>query len=498
MEQIKIDVYEMLRMLRKKDFFNRFKYNQLFIVEDKINHETYYAAFLGDSEGRYGIDLYRGDIGLYTFLEIFKYSHLGYDLKMIRAIHRQHGFGVIYCNRDELSDYDYQQIKSLGLSFRGKKQWPLIRFLEDGVVPLLEGEKSEWNELSHVLKHLALLAEQVKQKDFDLSDDEFAKVIIEEDSIRYDKVLKSEVLDEKSSKAYFMKYKNDIAIHRLNKLKQGQLMIEGMQVSYPEAVYDEVSQLTIYPIITAFVDSYSSAVLTCLFSNQLNSPVTEIIESLSGLMLELNQRPKTIVVENYALFNMIKDFCDQISVECYVTETPKALEFIEHALNKTGVYGGSDLLFDEFEDEEEFQEALIEVMQGFDDDVHEQKLEDMFDEFDEQIEQFCIDIVESMLEFGILKKVSASRLTLYCEILQVTIATMIMAKEEIPGEWTTANLKDIIHSNILEALLSNGNPQLQARKEIDTVLRDYAKLYRAIDEKQKAKVIEIALQGYYK
>jgi len=93
--------------------------------------EIGYCAVLGNFGELEGLMVYRSELG-YDSLWYTKGLGSGEPLDLFIS---QDCIGVTFGSRDELSDEEHAQIKSLGLKFRGQTAWPAVRAFDPGFVP---------------------------------------------------------------------------------------------------------------------------------------------------------------------------------------------------------------------------------------------------------------------------------------------------------------------------------------------------------------------------
>lgn len=101
----------------------------LFGVRSPRDGRTGYCCVMGSGGEMYGMAVYLGTGGLQTVLDMLNGEFVGDPL------FAQHCFMLSFDSRDDLYPKEYKQIKELGLSYRGKNNWPTFRLYEPGYVP---------------------------------------------------------------------------------------------------------------------------------------------------------------------------------------------------------------------------------------------------------------------------------------------------------------------------------------------------------------------------
>ena len=510
METKKIEVFELCKVFRKLEAYNQYEEDQLFIIEVKELNETFYCSLINEGEGEPGIDIYRDEMGLYSYLEQQYVRSKSLELLFARSLNHIEGFGVRFTDRKELLDEDYNQIKEVGLTFRGKKQWPYIRFFTAGYIPKIDEHLFEWEILSTVLYELVKLLQKLDNQELQLEKNSFIHAKVEENQTTYEFTPKQELLNKRDFNISKVIFGDELMIHRLNKLRQSEVVLEGMQLSFEESQYDSENGDWIYPDIAVFMDRSSKGIVVHSVTRPDSHEENQIIEQLIKFMLEFKVRPKTIYVEDLILFNQLEDFTKKLSIECVVKETPNVVKYFE---GLALFMKQDELITDDFDDDDVSDELVMNIIRGleahdedefdWDDDFDDEDLDDLDeDEMLDLIDGYIEDIVEhtvaGLIEHGVLKSLSTNKLEIYSQALEIILTTMLLAKEEAPLSWTEEGLKDLLNSKILEQMLLEVHPKINAKKEIDTILRDYSKLLKKVDESKQATVIEKALVKYYK
>lgn len=136
-------LYAYIQQLKEAKPWTLVAEHQFFAIEKRDQSGYYFCAILGSDEAEYGFTAYEGSEGYRLLKKIQQYEDT-LDLHLL-----QRGFTVSYVNRDELDKVDYEKLKSLSLSYRGKNQWPQLRQLVPGMYPWYvdEAQLDEWTYL---------------------------------------------------------------------------------------------------------------------------------------------------------------------------------------------------------------------------------------------------------------------------------------------------------------------------------------------------------------
>lgn len=116
--------------LRKLEPWNRLHDDQVFAVEDPASGKPLFVSVLGAAGEEFGLAVYIGDEGYDSLRAI-----MGGKVPLEEIVFSQRSLLASFSDRDELEADDLMLIKDAGLSFRGKKQWPLFRSFVPGYYP---------------------------------------------------------------------------------------------------------------------------------------------------------------------------------------------------------------------------------------------------------------------------------------------------------------------------------------------------------------------------
>lgn len=133
--------------------------DDIFGVQDPTTGEIGFVSVMGMAGEHYAVGVYRGANGLYGFFRLRDsdpFSLGPEDLLNIPQLQAS------LEDREMLDKRDRDQIKSLGLKFRGRKAWPLFRSYRPGYLPW-HIETDEARFLGHVLEQVMAVAPRVRE-----------------------------------------------------------------------------------------------------------------------------------------------------------------------------------------------------------------------------------------------------------------------------------------------------------------------------------------------
>jgi len=144
-------LYDAAIKFKETECWNWLLEEDLFGIENPVTGEMGYCSVMGGSGGPIGLGVYIGSEGLKGLRKIKEFVDLSSDMDVFFV---QKCLMVTFEDRASLNKKDLNQIKELGLKFRGRKQWPLFRSFEPGLYP--------WYLTKEEVKYLTLVLKQAK------------------------------------------------------------------------------------------------------------------------------------------------------------------------------------------------------------------------------------------------------------------------------------------------------------------------------------------------
>lgn len=133
--------------------WNILENNHIFGVKDPYSNRTGYCCIMGAGGELYGMALYLGTSGLDTLMSMFS-GELNED-----PLYVQHCLMLSFDNREDLHPEEKEQIKALGLKFRGRGAWPAFRLHEPGFYPWPLQEPNDILFLTEALEQALYIAQ---------------------------------------------------------------------------------------------------------------------------------------------------------------------------------------------------------------------------------------------------------------------------------------------------------------------------------------------------
>lgn len=151
------ELYEAAAKIKELKPWERFWDMDLIALKEGDN--LAFAVIMGRGGECYGISIYEGLEGLNDFMMLCNREKL--NLSEIYAGFTQNSLTCYWGDRDELSQEQYQIIKSLGHKFRGKNQWPYFISHKTGYLPY----NMDAVEVERMMVYLSRLAQAIAYYD---------------------------------------------------------------------------------------------------------------------------------------------------------------------------------------------------------------------------------------------------------------------------------------------------------------------------------------------
>ena len=130
-EQMK-DLYEAAAAFKQAQPWTELYDADLIAVDNPETGERGYCSVMGHGGMHYALGVYLGTKGLFGFNRLLEKSG---DMTGLAFLEFQDNIMCSFEDRDQLNQADRDQIKALGLKFRGRNAWPMFRRYEPGFYP---------------------------------------------------------------------------------------------------------------------------------------------------------------------------------------------------------------------------------------------------------------------------------------------------------------------------------------------------------------------------
>ena len=169
-----LDLHEAFREYCQAAPWQWFDDTSLVTVEHPAGEDKGYCVVLGNGGIEYGLAVYRGDEGLAGYLALMSGA---VEVGSLESLDMTNALSAMLADRDELSKPDRDTIRSLGLRYRGRGQWPLFQNYKPGYLPWrLEADETVF--LAMALRCVTDAASQVEKGELTLDSEDSPELFL--------------------------------------------------------------------------------------------------------------------------------------------------------------------------------------------------------------------------------------------------------------------------------------------------------------------------------
>jgi hypothetical protein len=294
----------------------------IFGVKDPVSGEIGYCCIMGAAGEHYALGLYLGSEGLHGLSRI-----LSGDFSEFKdeALFIQSCLMASFEDRKYLQKQDLQQIKTLGLKFRGRNAWPLFRNYLPGYV--------SWYLKSDEVGFLTVALQQamdVSLLDHPSMDHYLVRVpdkpggnIIWKDEWLEPLPLKIEDIPAISVE--------ETTLNRLTKARLQRKGIWEIDFFYVPAVVREKGERPYYPYMILLVDHDSSFILNFQLEKEADCKSTFPVK-FADFIERAKVMPDELLVKRYEVYKIMEPLSAELGIKINMVESLPALEYAQKSM----------------------------------------------------------------------------------------------------------------------------------------------------------------------
>lgn len=322
-------LYECAQQISSFSPWEYFSEECRFLFFTKDDKTPVFFSFIGPSLGKRGIACY---IGEKNYLAARK-NLTKKNSKKEPLFYLQDGFVCIWDDRDRLEKESYNQIKDLGLQFRGKGCWLHFERYETGYYPSLLTDK-EVIFLTEMLENLFMMLRAIYERKLDPHFEDGHTLVRwyePKDELYYTHDFKMDISENILDTPL-------ITVEENAKLKEFRHMPASnfsVQVdwSYVGVVYpDDDGRETIPRMLLGVAQESEFILINEMLSPKMNK--YNVIFNLTAQMIQQTGKPREIIVCEKELENILSDFCKksniQLKLKKNLPELKRARESLLH------------------------------------------------------------------------------------------------------------------------------------------------------------------------
>lgn len=295
----------------------------LICVENPQDKTIGYCSIMGSSGIHFALAVYLGYEGL-AALDYFKDKVD--TIPSHQTLFYQDCLMCSFENRDLLENSDLKEIKSLGLSFRGKNAWPQFRRYEPGFYPWFINEE-ECEFLTHALRQTLEVANQIKRKMIELELTTGKTILRKSTNNNGDLSWESTVFKIQIPKITYRytEIEDELLIYRLKKLPKSGIVLEAETCYLPMTVQEKSNERPYFPRAFILADANSGQIIEHEMYEEPRDDAPNVLEVLINLCLELDL-PLEIQVKPGKMVAILKDICNKTGIRLKVVDTLPSID----------------------------------------------------------------------------------------------------------------------------------------------------------------------------
>ena len=456
-DDVWLTLYEVSDRFKNLDYTKDCQPGELFIIESPMTQEMGYCTLNRNVNGN-TVTIYIGQLGLMSYLNLAEVNINDIDEALyLKYLYRQQAITLSFEKIGDLLREDIHQIQRLGFKLEDKGEWPIFSRLYPGSKPQPIEDLYDVLFLTQILRRLVELIEEIQAKRLIPRVDYFILSKKENGVWKNHFINIDLVLEDEDPSPYYFEYGNELKAYRVRKLPKLNHIVEGIQFLMPTEIWSNQKERGIYPLFTAFVERDSGMVVLGEISDYEPEGLKQISDQLADILLEeLRYRPRKIIVDDKYLFDMVRDFCERIDVEC---------EF--------GPVGQAEL----------FMDSMIKEREEFSNPEKDQLLKMMM---------VCEETIQNVMMTKLLQELSEVEQDYFRTIVTVAIIYMVRYHRLYPLNWTAEAFRDMLDSEIL-----NQNLIVDDTNQVYQSLLKYLKAAKEINLLKNADELMMVLKEYY-
>ncbi|HJV45074.1 MAG TPA: plasmid pRiA4b ORF-3 family protein [Bacillota bacterium] len=292
--------------------------SHIFAVQDGESDLTGYCCVMGGGGEIFGLAVYYGPKGIETLLKTLE------GKLEEQEYYDQQSLMVSFENRGEVDKDDYELIKSLGRSFRGRNQWPVFRSFAPGLFPWYL-TRQEVLFFTRVLEQAVLVCQRSREnlESYKMTEDYVVvarcSILQGDEWVWEDTRKRIEFIPQEEKCLPLVANELDL-LRRKKNLKVVPLIIEFDYMYFTEPIQDRVGQRPYFPYHALWIDHEQEYILDVAMVERGNHE-----EYFQEKMLEIIDRievlPKEIWVQRERAYQLLAPITQKLGIKLIIVPT---------------------------------------------------------------------------------------------------------------------------------------------------------------------------------
>ncbi len=136
-----VQLYSLVKKLYQANFWEDYWDNDIIGIQLPDHKDPVFISILGKAEQNFGFLIYRNLEELSYYFEMRKQAEFSEFNSAIEMLQTHKCISLNFEDRKEIPKEEYEKIKASGVTFRGKKAWPVFTDYKPGYYPFAINEK---------------------------------------------------------------------------------------------------------------------------------------------------------------------------------------------------------------------------------------------------------------------------------------------------------------------------------------------------------------------
>jgi len=293
-------------------------------VENPDDKTIGHCSVMGRGGEHFALGVYFGDEGVNKFWQLMDNAD---TLPIHQILNYQNCLMCSFEDREELNNDDRKQIKQLGLSFRGRNEWPKFRRFEPGYFPWFLNEKE--------CVFLTVALRQVLIASHDILDGE-SKIDLE----KGETILRVSEDQNGKTKWHSKQFRitiptlsydpviitDDLLMHKIKKAGRSENLSLQADICYlPTPIQEKKDDRPYYPRIFLLINTKSGLPMRCRMYESIHDDVQVSLNDLISFCMEKGI-PGEIQIRGKEMKALLDDFCIKAKIRLTVVEHLPAID----------------------------------------------------------------------------------------------------------------------------------------------------------------------------
>lgn len=319
-----MDLYQAALDFKKAEPWKHLYDADIICVENPMDKMVGYCSVMGRAGEHYALGVYLGDEGISGFCDLMKNAE---TTPYHQALHFHDCIMCSFEDRVQLAKQDREQIKALGLSFRGRNAWPLFRRYEPGYHPWFINQY-ECLFLTHALRQTLFVAQEVIDGRLRMNMEEGETILRygKEKDGKLEWYCKEIAVDYPTVIFSPVEINDEPLIQRIKKAERIRNTSFQVDTCYmPSPVQEKKNERPYYPRLFMVVELKSGIVVDYHMYRSISDDADVTLNRLIDMCLDRGV-PREIQVGSAKMAAILDDFCQKADIRLKMVKNLAGIE----------------------------------------------------------------------------------------------------------------------------------------------------------------------------